>query len=40
MKNLEIAIGVDVDDEFLTQRTLTDFAYRERELEKLRQHIQ
>ncbi|MBV1922173.1 MAG: outer membrane lipoprotein-sorting protein [Pseudomonadales bacterium] len=40
MKNLEIAIGVDVDDEFLTQRTLTDFAYRERELENLRQHIQ
>jgi len=40
MKNLEIAIGIDVDNEFLTQRTLTDFAYRERELEKLRQHIQ
>lgn len=40
MKNLEIALNVNIHEEFLTQRTLTDFAFRERELEKLRVHIQ
>ena len=39
MKTSEIALGVEIDDEFLTQRTLTDFAYREKELKKLRQFI-
>ena len=40
MKTSEIAMGVSIHDEFLTQRTLTDFAYREKELNVLRQHIQ
>ena len=40
MKTSEIAMGVTIHDEFLTQRTLTDFAYREKELNVLRQHIQ
>lgn len=40
MKTEAIAMNVDVDDEFLTQRTLTDFAYREKSLEALRKHIQ
>ena len=40
MLTSEIAMGVDIHSEFLTQRTLTDFAYRERELTQLRKHIQ
>jgi len=39
MKTDAIAMGVDVDNEFMTQRTLSDFAYREKELAKLRRHI-
>lgn len=39
MKTSEIAMNVEIDQEFLTQRTLTDFAYREKELNKLRQFI-
>ncbi len=39
MAILEINTGIDVDDEFLTQRTLTDVAFRETELEKLRSQI-
>ncbi|MDP6096718.1 MAG: outer membrane lipoprotein-sorting protein [Gammaproteobacteria bacterium] len=39
MAILEINTGIDVDDEFLTQRTLTDVAFRETELEKLRAQI-
>lgn len=39
MKTSEIALGIDIDPEFLTQRTLTDFAYREKELNKLRSLI-
>ena len=39
MAILEINTGLDVDDEFLTQRTLTDVAFRETELEKLRAQI-
>lgn len=35
----ELAMGVDVDAEFLTQRTLSDFAYREKQLAELRRHI-
>ncbi len=34
-----VAFNMDVPDEFLTQRTLTDFAFRERELKKLRKYI-
>ncbi|WP_372780967.1 outer membrane lipoprotein-sorting protein [Litorivivens sp.] len=40
MKTEAIAMNVEVEDEFLTQRTLTDFAYREKTLEALRKHIQ
>lgn len=40
MQTQEIAIGVAVNPEFLTQRALTDFAFREKELDTLRQHIQ
>jgi len=39
MAILEIHTGIDVDDEFLTQRTLTDVAFRQRELEKLRAQV-
>lgn len=39
MAILEINTGIDIDDEFLTQRTLTDVAFRERELEKLRSQL-
>lgn len=35
-----IAFNVDIDDELLTQRALTDFAFRERNLEKQRKHMQ
>lgn len=37
MKTEAITMNVEVEDEFLTQRTLTDFAYREKTLEALRQ---
>lgn len=36
IKTESIAMNVAVEDEFLTQRTLTDFAYREKTLESLR----
>ena len=39
MAILEIHTGVEVEDEFLTTRTLTDVAFRKRELESLRQQI-
>ena len=39
MKTLEFTLGVDIPDEFLTQRTLTDFAYREKQLDKLRKSV-
>jgi hypothetical protein len=39
MAFLEMHTGLDVADEFLTQRTLTDAAFRETELEKLRSQI-
>ncbi len=35
-----IAFNREIPDNFLTQRTLTDFAFRERELAKLRAYIQ
>ncbi|MBD2859534.1 outer membrane lipoprotein-sorting protein [Spongiibacter sp. KMU-158] len=40
MKTEAVALNVTVEDEFLTQRTLTDFAYREKTLEALRQYFQ
>jgi hypothetical protein len=39
MAILEINTGIDVEDEFLTQRTLTDVAFRETELERLRAQV-
>ncbi len=39
MAILEIHTGIDIDDEFLTQRTLTDVAFRQRELAKLRAQV-
>lgn len=39
MAFLEIYTDVEVEDEFLTTRTLTDVAFRETELEKLRQQV-
>ena len=39
MAILEINTGIAVEEEFLTQRTLTDVAFRETELEKLRAQI-
>lgn len=39
MAFLEMHTGINVSDEFLTQRTLTDAAFRETELEKLRAQI-
>ncbi len=40
MELIDVAFNMEVPEEFLTQRTLTDFAFRERELNKLRKHIQ
>jgi len=40
MAFLEMHTGIEVPDEFLTQRTLTDAAFRETELGKLRLQIQ
>ncbi|MBQ0796906.1 outer membrane lipoprotein-sorting protein [Zhongshania sp.] len=40
MKTEAITTNVEVEDEFLTQRTLTDFAYREKTLESLRKYFQ
>ncbi|MCG8614429.1 MAG: outer membrane lipoprotein-sorting protein [Pseudomonadales bacterium] len=39
MQTESLAMGITVDPDFLTQRTLTDFAYREKALGKLRQHF-
>ena len=39
MAFLEIYTDVEVEDEFLTTRTLTDVAFRETELDKLRQQV-
>ena len=40
MAYVEINTGLEVDDDFLTQRTLTDVAFREAELDKLREEVQ
>ena len=39
MAFVEIYTDLDIEDEFLSQRTLTDAAYRETELEKLRAQL-
>ncbi len=39
MSLFSIAFNIEVPDAFLTQRTLTDSAFRERELAKLRRHL-
>lgn len=39
MKLIDIAFNITVPDRFLTQKTLTDFSYRERELARLRKHL-
>ncbi|MEC7765643.1 MAG: outer membrane lipoprotein-sorting protein, partial [Pseudomonadota bacterium] len=39
MAFVEIYTDLSIEDEFLTQRTLTDAAYRETELEKLRSQL-
>ena len=39
MAFVEIYTDLVIDDEFLSQRTLTDAAYRETELEKLRAQL-
>ncbi len=40
MEVLDVAFNMEIPENFLTQRTLTDFAFRERELQKLRKFIQ
>ena len=40
MSTQKIALSVEVSDEFLTQRTLTDFAFREKHLSRLRAQVQ
>lgn len=40
MDMINVAFNMAVPEDFLTQRTLTDFAFRERELVKLRKYIQ
>ncbi|MFK7865587.1 MAG: outer membrane lipoprotein-sorting protein [Pseudohongiellaceae bacterium] len=40
MAILEINTGINVEEEFLTQRTLSDVAFREAELQKLREQVQ
>lgn len=39
MKLSDVTFNIDVSDTFLTKRTLTDFAFRERELAKLRKYL-
>jgi hypothetical protein len=39
MELTAVAYNIDVPGEFLTQRTLTDFAYKERTLVELRSHL-
>ena len=35
----DIVLNVDIDEEFLSQRSLTDFAYRERHMQLYRKHL-
>jgi hypothetical protein len=35
----DIVLNVEIDEEFLTQRSLTDFAYRERQMQTYRRHL-
>ena len=40
IKTEQLVLGVELDKEFLTQRSLSDFAFREQHLSKLRAHFQ
>ena len=40
MALVELYVDLDIRDDFLTQRTLTDSAYRETNLERLRAQIE
>jgi hypothetical protein len=40
MALVELYVDLDIKDDFLTQRTLTDSAYREANLERLRAQIE
>ncbi len=40
MAFLEIYTGIDVEDEVLTQRTLTDAAFRETQLQSIREQVE
>lgn len=40
MTTEQVAMGIEIEPVFLTQRTLTDFAYRERTLQSLRQFFE
>ena len=40
MALVELYVDLDIRDDFLTQRTLTDSAYREANLERLRAQIE
>ncbi|GAA4797874.1 outer membrane lipoprotein-sorting protein [Lysobacter hankyongensis] len=35
----DIVLNVDIDEEFLSQRSLTDFAYRERQMQQYRKYL-
>lgn len=35
----DVVLNVDIDDEFLSQRSLTDFAYRERQMQIYRKYL-
>lgn len=35
----DIVLNVDIDEEFLSQRSLTDFAYRERQMQRYRKYL-
>lgn len=35
----EVVLNVDIDEEFLSQRSLTDFAYRERQMQLYRKYL-
>lgn len=38
-EHTEVALNVDIDEEFLGQRSLTDFAYRERHIQLYRKYL-
>ncbi|RDZ28531.1 outer membrane lipoprotein-sorting protein [Lysobacter silvisoli] len=38
-EHTDVALNVDIDEEFLSQRSLTDFAYRERHMQVYRKYL-